>query len=210
MEWNNWGKKLARIFSGAGNGTSDPLGFPMARRFSVRELDDIIDCLQNLKDVTQTSTLAMDSILKAVPNEKIPGAADVCAAGRNGLRQPLEQGRDMLGNYLLWKEQMTAERRNAVKQDRDARQDENLSVTDCDREFMIGVATSGREALAITRAAARVVKELEPYAAIPQIARIKAEFQENEPKISALFTNLIRLTGGVAKRTPDVIVPPML
>ena len=209
MKWKNI---LGQIFGGAsassdmsariiGRASNDNQNDAVsARSLSVAELDSVIACLRDLKDITQTNMLALSSLVKATPKDLgaqdaavEKAARDLCAMMQPMADVPYVQTRDMLGNYVCWANQLTAMRANFVKIERVQKPNMDLPVNETECAMLRAIAQAAQGAYKQMIASQKQIVCVSKILDVPNSDRIDAEYTQHNKIAGPMLMGLSRL-----------------
>lgn len=224
MDWGKWGKKLTGLFGGSAVApvkiaqnlpppppevlqTMAQIQQGTHRQYSPQELDSLSGFIRTLKDVTQTNMLAMGSLLQAKPKTGFEEAALPLVEELKALGgKPYEQTQDMLGNYVLWATQVEATRSKAAAYYNPNIKNDHLPVTDVERLLVAGVTQAAMGVYKQMTALVKQIKVVEDYLDVPQIERIKAEYEAQDESMKALIVPLCAMATQSVGKAPAAAV----
>ena len=204
MDWGKMKQKLSGVFGGSSKEATPETATPVAlivqqmqsadyRQFSPKEIGDLVKHLRQIKDICQTNALVFDSLSKATPKVNDAEVEAFCQTMRDSGIQGLDSSQTVLGDVVLWANQLETTQRNVAKTYQASRQDAYLPVVDAERTVAIGIAEAASGvSTAMLLLQAQVLKA-EAYLNIPQLARIKTEFSQNSEKLLPLIDGMAQI-----------------
>lgn len=210
MDWKDLGGKLRRAFGLQTQPTPEPLPPPTDRYLSARELKTLLECVQHIKDITQTNALALKSLSQATPRPL--GDAEryfqdaMCAQFRPLGGDPLQNSQMALGTCVAWLAQLNQAHNIAARNETVVTPNLALPVRSGSRKFAADIGVMARGATTAMGGICASLSTATPFLDIPNIQRIHEEYAEHGAVMNQILekitTILTDATYGVRDQTP--------
>ncbi|WP_435641102.1 hypothetical protein [Micavibrio aeruginosavorus] len=210
MDWKNLGGKLRRAFGFQAQATPEPLPPATDRFLSARELKILSECVQHIKDITQTNALALKSMSQATPrplgDEERAGQDALCDQLRSLGGTSLQSSQTALGTCVMWLGQLDSAHKTAVRLEAIVPPNPALPVKSDARKSVADIAVMARGASTIMGSVCRSLAVASPHLDVPNMQRIHEEYREHgaimNEVLGKLTTLLIEATYGVRDSSP--------
>lgn len=218
MGWDLKGK-LGKLFGGAGKAEPASAGQASAlspalveyqaqvgdgthREYSPAELNEIIECMRQLKDITQASLLAIQRLAEATPKPGYPEAKAMCDGLQALKRQPFQDQQNVLVELNARANQLEGIRTRIARTYQAGRNDSHLPVCDAERLLVIGIAGQVQGAYRTHAGLVSQVSNVERFVDIPEYHRVIKGLADSAEKIEPLLLTVCRITSETVGRTP--------
>jgi hypothetical protein len=211
MDWKDIGGKLRRVFGLQAQPTPEPLPPPTDRYLSARELQTLLECVQHIKDITQTNALALKSLSLATPRPLGDAERDfqdaMCAQFRPLGGDPLQNSQMALGTCVTWVAQLSQAHNIAVRNEVVVTPNLALPVRSGSRKFAADIGVMAEGATTAMRGICGSLSAAALFLDIPNIQRIHEEYAEHgavkNQILEKLTTLLMDATCGVRDASPQ-------
>ncbi|QQG35967.1 MAG: hypothetical protein HYS17_10770 [Micavibrio aeruginosavorus] len=164
------------------------------REYSAGELAEIVECMRQLKDITQVNMLAMQCLAAATPKTDNPDIQGMREALQTLAGQPFENAQNALVELNANANVLEGVQARVAKKPAPALDNRHLPVYDAQRKLVIGIAQQAQAVYKAHNALSQQVRESERFLDIPELDRVKAGLKESEQTLGPLVIKLCRIT----------------
>lgn len=164
------------------------------REYSAGELAEIVECMRQLKDITQVNMLAMQRLAEATPKADNPDIQGMRAALQTLAGQPFENAQNALVELNANANILEAVQARVAKKPAPVLDNRHLPVYDAQRKLVIGIAQQAQAVYKVHNALSQQVRGAEMFLDIPDLARVKQGLKDTDDVIGPLVITLCRIT----------------
>ncbi len=209
MGWD-WKSQLSRLFGGRAAPAVEQTPAQIARQqitngthreYSPAELDEIIECMRQLKEIIQNNILTMSRLAAATPVGDDPAVQKICEGLKTLKGEAFDDAQTGLIELNVNANTLEQARNNIAKSYRGGRNDKHLPVYDAERLLVIGVARQAEAVYTVHMGLTRMLSSAEPFVIIPESDRVKQALAESAEVIGPLTIKLCGIvTDSVGRR----------
>lgn len=203
MGMKDWGSKFLQAFKGSAVARPDAAAqlsvnaqvqTGMHRHQSPQEIGTLSGYLRQIKDMTQTNLLVMDSLLKAKANPAVPETEKICEQLKGLGGETWVNTETCLGECVYMATQLDTLQSRQSKILKNVQQQEHLPLVDGERDLVIGIAKMAKAAYVARSSLKKQVVSVEKFIDIPQLERIKSEWARDDAKVDILMVDMAKTT----------------
>lgn len=218
MNWD-WKKGLGKFFGGTAqeqatvaSAEAPPspavaeykaqVGGGTHREYSPVELGEIVECMRQLKDITQANLLAMQRLASATPKQGYADAQVLCDRLQTLKGDPYENAQNALVELNANANKLEETKIRVARNYQGDKNDAHLPVFDSERLLVIGIAQQAQAIYKVHNALVKQVREVERFVDIPEAARVSKGLAESAEIINPLIIKLCRITTQTVGHAP--------
>lgn len=164
------------------------------REYSPAELGEIVECMRQLKDITQANLLAMQRLASATPKQGYADAQALCDRLQALKGDPYENAQNALVELNANANKLDETKNRVARNYQGDKNDAHLPVFDSERLLVIGIAQQAQAIYKVHNALVKQVREVERFVDIPEVARVSKGLAESAEIINPLIIKLCRIT----------------
>lgn len=216
MSWD-WKSRLSKLFGGRAAQPAELTPAQISRQqitngthreYSPAELDEIIECMRQLKEVIQTNIMVMGRLAAATPVINDPLVQEICEIMKTLKEESYDNAQTILVEINMGANRLEDVRNNVAKTYRGGN-DKHLPVYDAERHVVTGVAKHAEFTYTVHTSLAKAFAVAEPYVIIPETDRVKQGLAESAKTINPLITRICGIVNDSVGRSagPDAPKP---
>lgn len=179
------------------------------RSYSHTELGGIAESLRDLKDATRHNLIIIHNLMNAELKKDEPAVKDLIAKMKTDLGASYDAAeRAMVELNGAANTLGIISAKTPAQPHDDDKTPYHLPVYDAHKDLVIGMTRQLRDIYTVFNGLAKLVRETQPYATLPEPDRVRVAIENNSEKLPTQIRMLARLTMDAVGRRPQLVPVP--